>query len=90
MLDVVERLMVERGVVIVAREEMFGTLIIETDDPLMVSRIRSASDSSSPLRRNQRRTATSGKMPNPPLWLTSFYMHTGQPLALRAIRSTHT
>ncbi|MBL0408546.1 hypothetical protein JKG68_32310 [Microvirga aerilata] len=39
MLDVVERLMVERGVVIVTREEMFSTLIIETDDPLMVSRI---------------------------------------------------
>jgi hypothetical protein len=39
MLDVVERLMVQRGVVIVAREEMFGTLIIETNDPLMVSRI---------------------------------------------------
>ncbi|MGF9764465.1 hypothetical protein AAII07_56155 [Microvirga sp. 0TCS3.31] len=39
MLDVVERLMVERGVVIVSREEMFDTLMIETDDPLMVSRI---------------------------------------------------
>jgi hypothetical protein len=39
MLDVVERLMVERGVVIVSRDEMFGTLVIETDDPLMVSRI---------------------------------------------------
>jgi hypothetical protein len=39
MLDVVERLMVERGVVIVARDEMFNTLLIETDDPLMVSRI---------------------------------------------------
>ena len=39
MLDVVERLMVERGVVIVAREEMFDTLVIETDKPLMVSRI---------------------------------------------------
>jgi hypothetical protein len=39
MLDVVERLMVERGVVIVAREEMFDTLVIETDNPLMVSRI---------------------------------------------------
>jgi hypothetical protein len=39
MLDVVERLMVERGVVIVSREEMFDTLVIETDDPLMVSRI---------------------------------------------------
>jgi hypothetical protein len=39
MLDVVERLMVERGVVIVSREEMFNTLVIETDDPLMVSRI---------------------------------------------------
>jgi hypothetical protein len=39
MLDVVERLMVERGVVIVSREEMFNTLVIETDNPLMVSRI---------------------------------------------------
>jgi hypothetical protein len=39
MLDLVERLMVERGVVIVSREEMFGTLVIETNDPLMVSRI---------------------------------------------------
>ena len=39
MLDVVERLMVERGVVIVSREEMFNTLVIETDDPLMVSGI---------------------------------------------------
>ncbi len=39
MLDVVERLMVQRGVMIVARDEMFGTLVIETDDPLMVSRI---------------------------------------------------
>jgi hypothetical protein len=39
MLDVVERLMVQRGVVIVAREEMFDKLVIETDDPLMVSRI---------------------------------------------------
>jgi hypothetical protein len=39
MLDVVERLMVERGVVIVSREEMFDTLVIETDNPLMVSRI---------------------------------------------------
>ena len=39
MLDVVERLMVERGVVIVAREEMFDTLVIETDNPLMVSRL---------------------------------------------------
>lgn len=39
MLDVVERLMVERGVVIIAREEMFTTLVIETDDPLTVSRI---------------------------------------------------
>jgi hypothetical protein len=39
MLDVVERLMVEHGVVIVSREEMFNTLVIETDDPLMVSRI---------------------------------------------------
>jgi hypothetical protein len=39
MLDVVERLMVERGVVIVSREEMFDTLVIETNDPLTVSRI---------------------------------------------------
>jgi hypothetical protein len=39
MLDVVERMMVERGVVIVSREEMFDTLVIETDNPLMVSRI---------------------------------------------------
>jgi hypothetical protein len=39
MLDVVERLMVKRGVVIIAREEMFNTLIIETDNPLSVSRI---------------------------------------------------
>jgi hypothetical protein len=39
MLDVVERLMVKRGVVIIAREEMFNTLIIETDNPLFVSRI---------------------------------------------------
>ncbi len=39
MLDVVERLMVQRGVVIVSREEMFNTLVIETNDPLMVSRI---------------------------------------------------
>jgi hypothetical protein len=39
MLDVVERLMVESGVVIVSREEMFDTLVIQTDDPFMVSRI---------------------------------------------------
>jgi len=39
MLDVVERLMVERGVAIVSREEMFDTLIIETNDSLMVSQI---------------------------------------------------
>jgi hypothetical protein len=39
MLDVVERLMVERGVVIVSREDMFDTLVIETNDPLMVSHI---------------------------------------------------
>ncbi len=39
MLDVVERLMVEHGVVIVSREEMFDTLVIETNDPLTVSRI---------------------------------------------------
>jgi hypothetical protein len=42
MLDVVEWLMVQRGVVIVAPDEMFGTLIIETK--------------SGPLRRNQRST----------------------------------
>jgi hypothetical protein len=39
MLDVVERLMVQRGVMIVSRDEMFGTLTIETNDPLMVSQI---------------------------------------------------
>jgi hypothetical protein len=39
MLDVVERLMVEHGVVIISREEMFDTLVIETNDPVMVSRI---------------------------------------------------
>ena len=39
MLDVVEKLMVKRGVVIIAREEMFNILIIETDNPLSVSRI---------------------------------------------------
>jgi|tagenome__1003787_1003787.scaffolds.fasta_scaffold8224523_1 hypothetical protein len=39
MLDVVERLMVKRGVVIASREEMFDTLVIETDDPLTVSQI---------------------------------------------------
>ena len=39
MLDVVERLMIQHGVVIVSREEMFDTLVIETDNPLMVSRI---------------------------------------------------
>jgi hypothetical protein len=39
MLDVVERLIVKCGVVIVSREEMFDTLVIETNDPLMVSRI---------------------------------------------------
>ncbi len=39
MLDVVERLLVERGVVIISREEMFDTLVIETNDPLTVSRI---------------------------------------------------
>jgi hypothetical protein len=39
MLDVVERLMVERGVVIVARDEMFDTLVVETNDPLTVSQI---------------------------------------------------
>ena len=39
MLDVVERLLVERGVVIVSRDEMFDTLVIETNDPLTVSRM---------------------------------------------------
>jgi hypothetical protein len=39
MLDVVERLMIQYGVVIVSREEMFDTLVIETDNPLMVSQI---------------------------------------------------
>ncbi len=39
MLDVAERLMVERGVIIISREEMFDTLVIETNDPLMVSQI---------------------------------------------------
>jgi hypothetical protein len=39
MLDVVERLLVERGVVIVSRDEMFDTLVVETDDPLTVSRM---------------------------------------------------
>jgi hypothetical protein len=39
MLDVVERLLVERGVMIVSREDMFDTLVIETDDPLTVSQI---------------------------------------------------
>ena len=39
MLDVVERLMVQRGVVIVARDEMFDTFIIDTNDPIMVSKI---------------------------------------------------
>ena len=39
MLDVVERLLVERGVVIVSRDEMFDTLVVETNDPLTVSRI---------------------------------------------------
>ncbi len=39
MLDVVERLMVEHGVVIVSRDEMFDTLVIETNDPLTVSQI---------------------------------------------------
>jgi hypothetical protein len=39
MLDVVERLLVERGVVIVSRDEMFDTLVIETNDPLTVSQI---------------------------------------------------
>jgi hypothetical protein len=39
MLDVVERLLVEHGVVIISRDEMFDTLVIETNDPLTVSRI---------------------------------------------------
>jgi hypothetical protein len=39
MLDVVERLLVEHGAVIVSRDEMFDTLAIETNDPLTVSRI---------------------------------------------------
>ncbi len=39
MLDVVERLLVEHGVVIVSRDEMFDTLVIETNDPLTVSQI---------------------------------------------------
>jgi hypothetical protein len=39
MLDEVETLMIKRGVVIVAREEMFDTLVTETENLLMVSRI---------------------------------------------------
>ncbi len=39
MLDVVERLLVEHGVLIVSRDEMFDTLVIETNDPLTVSQI---------------------------------------------------
>ena len=39
MLDVVERLLVERGVAIVSHEDMFDTLMIETNDPLTVSQI---------------------------------------------------
>ena len=39
MLDLVERLMVERGVVTVSRDEMFNTLVIKTNDPPMVSQI---------------------------------------------------
>jgi hypothetical protein len=39
MLDVVERLLVERDVVIISRDEMFDTLVIETNDPLTVSQI---------------------------------------------------
>ncbi len=39
MLDVVERLLVEHGAVIVSREDMFDTLVVETDDPLTVSQI---------------------------------------------------
>ena len=39
MLDVIEGLLVERGVVIISRDEMFDTLVVETNDPLPVSRI---------------------------------------------------
>jgi hypothetical protein len=39
MLDVIEGLLVERGVVIISRDEMFDTLVVETNDPLTVSRI---------------------------------------------------
>ena len=39
MLDVVERLLVKHSVVIVARDEMFDTLVVETDDPLTVRQI---------------------------------------------------
>jgi phosphopantothenate synthetase len=39
MLDVIKGLLVERGVVIVSRGEMFDTLVIETNDPLTVSQI---------------------------------------------------
>jgi hypothetical protein len=39
MLDVREGLLVERGVVIISRDEMFDTLVIETNDPLTVSQI---------------------------------------------------
>ena len=39
MLDVVERLLVKHGVVIVSRDEMFDTLVVETNDPLTVSRM---------------------------------------------------
>ena len=35
MLDVVERLMLAHGVVVVSREQMFDALVIETDNPLM-------------------------------------------------------
>jgi hypothetical protein len=39
LLDVVERLLVDHGVVIVSPDEMFDTLVIETNDPLTVSQI---------------------------------------------------
>ena len=45
MLDVVERLLVELDVVIVSREEMFDTLVIETNDPLTVSQIKGVRES---------------------------------------------
>ncbi len=40
MLDVVERLLVEHGAVIVSREDMFDALVVETDDPLTVSQMK--------------------------------------------------